>query len=148
MFGRKKEVEATETSDLEIPRSSGVRPKVSRVRKEKEKSKPWGRNERLLVLVPLLFTVVAAALLAISARSWKLPGLPRISLPVLSSEKKIVIEKKSEKNHLEEIRNIFLQKTNTLSGVWGLYFYSFEDDYSIATAEDEKIGRASCRERV
>lgn len=79
-----------------LPKDDKV-PTGQRKRKRKEPQKPWGRKERLFVLIVLLLTVGASAILALSSYEWKLPGFPRIkiSLPTFSffGEETIVIER-------------------------------------------------------
>ncbi|MGB6838855.1 MAG: hypothetical protein WBE27_01055, partial [Microgenomates group bacterium] len=48
-------------------------------RKKRKKYESWGKKERYLVFYILLVTIILSAVLALSARSWKLPGFPRIS---------------------------------------------------------------------
>src|SRR3989304_7306731 len=72
-------------------------------KKRKEPPKPWGRTERIIVLVFILLTILIPGVLAASARNWKLPGLPTIPLPKLSFDRgPIVIEgDDSDKNKTE-----------------------------------------------
>ena len=80
----------------------------------------------LFVLIVLLLTVGTSAILAMSSRSWKLPGLPRFKIPTVRipflQEETIVIEgrKKDYEQSLKVIES-FKEKTESLSGVYGLY---------------------------
>ena len=123
-------------------------------KKRKEPPKPWGKKERLLVFFILIFTAGASGVLALSARSWKLPGLPRIkiSLPSFSffGEEKIVIEADPAKRGLrkeieksEEVVAAFKEKTKNLSGVYGLYVSDLESGFSYGVNELETYEPAS-----
>src|SRR3972149_7124737 len=47
-------------------------------KKRKEPPKPWGKKERIIVLSTLLITIATSAVLALSARDFNLPNLPRL----------------------------------------------------------------------
>lgn len=114
-------------------------------RKKKKAPKPWGKKERYLVFYVLLTTIILSALLAASARNWKLPGLPRISLP--SFEGTIVIEgnkeSQKEREKSEEIIREFKKKTRELSGVYGLYVIRLKTGTSYGVSEKEIFEPAS-----
>src|SRR3989344_1056738 len=120
-----------------------------KAKKRKEPQKPWGRRERVLVLALLVLTSGASFILALSAREWKLPGLPRLTLPSLGifKESTIVIEgDKSYKEELEKskiVENAFYDLTNNQSGVYGLYFYDLTSDFSFGINESETFEAAS-----
>lgn len=105
-------------------------------RKRKEPKKPWGKSERLLVLFFILVTAGASAFLAFSARSWKLPGIPRIKMPSFITppflqEETIVIEgKKKDQEKANRVKAEFRSRVDMLSGVWGLYVVRFDDGFS------------------
>jgi hypothetical protein len=69
-------------------------------RKRKEPPKPWGKKERLLVLIFLLVTVVVSAVLALSATSRSFSGFhinlskPDFSFLNIFKEETIEIRKK------------------------------------------------------
>lgn len=124
-----------------------LNPKDRKMRKEPPK--PWGKKERLWVLIVLIFTIIASGVLAFSARGWKLPGLPRIKLPSLDffKEETIVIEKDKgrvkDKEESEKIINQFREKTRNLSGVYGLYVVNLDNGFSYGVYEDEEFEPAS-----
>ncbi len=113
-------------------------------RRKKKDPGPWGKKERSLVFYVLFATILASAILAFSARSWKLPGLPRISLPSFWSGT-IVIEK--DKAELDEaaIETIssFKEKTKSLSGVYGFYVIRLSSGFSYGVNEGDIFEPAS-----
>src|ERR1035437_3760355 len=69
LFGKKKEVEVEEEFDEE---TNFTRRKIRDLnpenkKKRKEPPKPWGKKERVTVLIILLVTVIISAILAIGA---------------------------------------------------------------------------------
>ena len=118
-------------------------PKTSS-RKKKKDFGPWGKKERSLVFYVLLATILVSTILAFSARSWKLPGLPRISIPSFWSGT-IVIEK--DKTELDEatIETItsFKEKTKNLSGVYGFYVIRLDSGFSYGVNENDIFEPAS-----
>src|SRR3990167_8860685 len=61
--------------------------KENKEKKKKFEIKPWGRKERYVVFGVFVSTVLASAVLGMSARQWKLPNMPRFTLPeILPSE--------------------------------------------------------------
>ncbi len=120
-------------------------PKEKTKPRRKKGPEPWGKKERYLVLYVLLTTIILSALLAASARNWKLPGLPRISLP--SFEGTIIIEgnkeSKEEREKSEKIISEFKKKTKELSGVYGLYVIRLKNGTSYGVSEKEIFEPAS-----
>lgn len=113
-------------------------------KKRKEPIKPWGKTERIIVLTFLLLTVFIPAALAASARNWKLPGLPRISLPKFSGEETIIIEgDNSSKKKSEEATKYFEDKTRNLSGVYALYVVRLGSGSSYGLNQTEVMQAAS-----
>lgn len=116
--------------------------------KRREPKKPWGRKERIFVLIILVATTSTSLFLALSSYSWKIPGIPRISLSRLSLPffgKEIIVlqgEQKKE-NKSEKIINAFKQKTKNLSGVYGLYVLDLEKGFAFGVNEDETFPAAS-----
>lgn len=114
-------------------------------RKKKKGPEPWGQKERYLVFYVFLTTIILSALLAASARNWKLPGLPRISLP--SFEGTIIIEgnkeSKEEKEKSEKVISEFKKETRELSGVYGLYVIRLKNGTSYGVLEKEIFEPAS-----
>lgn len=118
---------------------------------KKEPPKPWGKRERILVAGTFLFTVLSSAFLAMYARSWKLPNLPRIVLGDINflSNEKIVLEadgqtqKSQALERSKKITTEFTEITNSASGVWGLYVYDIKNDFSFGVNQDEEFQAAS-----
>lgn len=115
-------------------------------RKRKEPQKPWGKPERLLVLSVLLTTVFLSAALGLFARDFKLPGLPRLTLPSFNffEGETIVIEgnkanEEKSKKIIEEFKNV----TKELSGVYGLYVVRLNGKGSYGIFDKEKFEAAS-----
>ena len=120
-------------------------------RRRKEPPKPWGKKERYLVLAILVLTVGTSAALGLSARAWKLPGLPRLQIPKItlpfSGEETILIEGDKERirdrEKSEEIIKTFKEKTKSLTGVYGLYVVNLENGFSYGVNEREIFEPAS-----
>ena len=120
-------------------------------RKKKEPPKVWTKKDRYLVFYVLAFTVIMSSLLALSAREWKLPGLPRLILPKISIFKTetIVFEKENkpasreEKESADEIIKEFNEKVKNASGVYGLYIIDLETGYSYGIRQNEVFQAAS-----
>src|SRR3989344_9679413 len=53
-------------------------------KRRKEPPKPWGKTERLIVLLVIVTTILLSAIASFSSRDWKLPGIPRITFSVPS----------------------------------------------------------------
>jgi beta-lactamase class A len=123
-------------------------PSEKKTNPKKKRIEPWSKKERYLVLYVLLITVILSLLLAASARSWKLPGLPRISfsgLKKIFEGETIIIEKASEQdqNRAKEVIEKFKEKTKDLSGVYGLYVVDLETGFSYGVLETETFQAAS-----
>jgi beta-lactamase class A len=119
-------------------------------KKRKEPKKPWGKKERFFVGFILALMVGASAILALSARSWKFPGLPRLKVPKFSipflAEETIILEGDSKpqgKQKAEKVISEFEARTKNLSGVYGLYVVDLEDGFSYGVNERETIQAAS-----
>jgi hypothetical protein len=110
LFGKKKDEDFEDEEGLMSDDNRGTR-KLTRKskdlqvevkkKKKKEPPKPWGKNERLLVLVVLLATAVFAAVLAVSARGEgfiKVPNfdfrMPDFDSLNIFKEETIIIERK------------------------------------------------------
>ena len=113
-------------------------------RRKKKDPGPWGKKERYLVFYVLFATILASTILAFSARSWKMPGLPRISFPSFGSGT-IVIEK--DKAELDETAretiSSFKEKTKNLSGVYGFYVIRLNSGFSYGVNESDIFEPAS-----
>ena len=114
-------------------------------KKRKEPPKPWGRPERLTVLVVILITVFTSVILSLSARNFKLPGLPRISLPSFNwGENTFYIEGDKEgREKTEKARNYFKDKTRNLSGLYAINVVRLLDGTSYGVNENEEMQAAS-----
>jgi len=154
IFKKKDEDEEYEYDDEELEeRKPNPRKfkdlKPENKKKRKEPVKPWGRRERLIVFYAFLATVVLAAGLAISARNWKLPGLPRISFPSfnLFKEETIVVGKKpasrEDQEKAKKAKEKFKEVTKDLSGLYSFLIIDLEKDISYGTAETNTMQAAS-----
>src|SRR5688572_12694049 len=100
LFGKKKkskeEEELDDDDDLEDEEESGDKRTLKRTplkkkdfkdlspenkKTRKEPIKPWGKKERFLVLSVMILTALISGIAALSARNYKLPGVPRIKFP-------------------------------------------------------------------
>ena len=152
IFQKKKE-EDYDYEDEEFEEHEERRPnprkfkdlKPENKKKRKEPPKPWGRPERITVLVVILITVLTSVILSLSARNFKLPGLPRISLPSFNwGESTIVIEgNKQSREKSEKGKNLFNNKIRRLSGVYALYVVRLSDGTSYGVNEGEEMQAAS-----
>jgi beta-lactamase class A len=156
LFRKKKEEEVEDEYDdeEELPKKKTLKNKdfkdlKSENRKlRKEPKKPWGRKERIFVLLAILLTAGTSGILALSARSWKLPGLPRLEMPLLSiprwGEDVIIIEaNRVDKEKSEKVVQEFRKKTKELSGVYGLYVINLNSGFSYGVRETEIFQAAS-----
>jgi beta-lactamase class A len=120
-----------------------------------EPIKPWGKKERELVLFIFLATSLISAFLALSARAYKLPNMPRLSLPKGSflksffEGKTIVFEKeeKKEDRKMEQKKELIISRfkaeTAKFSGVYSLYVIDLDSGFSFGVNEDETFDAAS-----
>lgn len=150
LFNRKKEEVEEEELIEESPRKiRDLKPENKRTRKEP--SKPWGVKERLVVLITLLITVLSSGFLALSARNYKLPNLPKITLPSfkdmnLFKEQVIVVGNKGSKisqSKIENTKKLFKEATNEYSGIYAFYIYDLNGDYYYGINYQEKMQAAS-----
>ncbi|MFZ5933218.1 MAG: serine hydrolase [Patescibacteria group bacterium] len=114
-------------------------------KKRKELPKPWGRRERLLVLVVFLALVFLSLVLSLSSRNFKLPGLPRLRLPTFNwGSETIVIEgNKKERERVEAVKNSFNDLTRALSGLYSLYIIDLPTALVYGVSEKEVMQAAS-----
>ena len=154
--GRKRQDEEEDYEEVEEvvvkrrPKSESFRDlKPENRKRRKEPKKPWGRPERLFVLFAILLTTGGSGILALSARSWKLPGLPRISIPRLTlpsflDEETIIIEgRKKDQEKMTKAIEAFTSKTQKMSGIWGLYVIRLSNGFSYGVNEEEIFQAAS-----
>lgn len=153
IFGRKKETEYDEEEEvLEKFPVKDLKPENKKRRTEPPK--PWGKKERLIVLSFLLGTVLVSGALAAGSRNWKLPNLPRLSVPSLPrinlnffQGETITIGGKRLDPRLEEAKEKTLEefqdKTRSLSGTYAFYVVDLNKDYPFGENEEEVLTAAS-----
>lgn len=150
IFGYKKEEELEE--DTSPRKIKDLNPENRKRRKEPTRS--WGKKERFWILAILLVTVLISGFLALSARNYKLPGLPRISLPQINlgdlfDGETIIIGKKvtpSDRINQEKAERIiaaFKQKTGGFSGVYALSLIDLKSGFSFGVNATEEMTAAS-----
>src|SRR3972149_5099705 len=103
------EEEEFEERELSRKRIKDLKPEYRK--KRKELPKPWGRKERYLVLGTVLGSVIVSALLFVSARNWKLPGLPRISFPSFNQDAIVITANKEQESSARQTASLFREKT-------------------------------------
>jgi hypothetical protein len=152
IFGRKKakeEEELKKQEELEAARKPARRKfrdlNPDAATRRKAPPKPWGKKERLWVLGVFLFMAITAGVLAASARSWKLPGMPKLSLPNLSLEETYVIEKPqvSKTKNYDELKARIEDAIRDLSGIYGVYAWDIENKTGLGINEAEIMQAAS-----
>ena len=154
IFRKRKKADEYEDDNGEekIPQKRRIRDlKPENRKRRKELPKPWGKKERYLVLAILVLTIGTSAVLGLSSRAWKLPGLPRLQIPQItlpfSGEETIFIEGDKERirdrEKSEGIIKLFKEKTNNLTGVYGLYIVNLESGFSYGVNEKEIFEMAS-----
>lgn len=153
VFGRKSEDEEyDEEYEVEERRPRKIRDLNPRnKRKRKEPPKPWGKKERLIVLVILLVSVVTSSTLAVSARDFKLPGFPRFSLDLKDLKfnffkgRTIIIGggTPEQVQSADEIVAKFESVTKKLSGTYALYVIDLNTSYSFGIDEEKVMQAAS-----
>jgi beta-lactamase class A len=112
-------------------------------RKKKGEIIPWSKKERTFVLGVLAATVIASGILALSARSWKLPNTPRIKLPSFEGETIVLRGNRENEKKAQEAISLFKNKVRPLSGVYGLYVLRLDDASAYGVNEDEVFEAAS-----
>ncbi len=155
LFGKKKEEDYEDEDELEtkeLKRPKRIRDLNPENRKKrKEPPKPWGKRERLAVLLTFLATVITAGMMSASARAWKLPNLPRIKAPDFSNfflfrEETIVVGNTSLSTNQEKIAKIkeaFRKETDGFSGIYAFYLYDLKGDYFYGENYQEIMQSAS-----
>ncbi|MDP3012858.1 MAG: serine hydrolase [Candidatus Subteraquimicrobiales bacterium] len=150
LFNRKREEDFDEDELIERPRKiRDLNPENRKTRKEL--IKPWGKTERLVVLIILLVTVLISGILALTARNFKLPNLPVLKIPDISSlnpfkEQVIIVGNKGSKISQEKIRNtkkLFKEATDNYSGIYAFYIYDLNGDYYYGLNHQEVMQAAS-----
>lgn len=123
-------------------------------KKRNEPPKPWGKKERLTVLITFLATVVIAGVLYLSSVSWKLPKMPRIELPdfsklnIFKPETIVIGPNKDNPNAaLEEKANeaisLFKETTSNLTGAYRLCVVDLDSGFSYGIDEKKTMEAAS-----
>lgn len=135
------EEEEFEERELSRKRIKDLKPEYRK--KRKELPKPWGRKERYLVLGTVLGSVVISALLFVSARNWKLPGLPRISFPSFNQDAIVITANKEQENSARQTASLFREKTDPFGGIYALYVIRLGDGYSYGVSESSRMQAAS-----
>ncbi|MFZ3301304.1 MAG: serine hydrolase [Microgenomates group bacterium] len=152
LFSRKKEeVEEVDELELETPKRKIRDLKPENKRARKEPIKPWGAKERIVVLAVLLVTVLTSGVLALTARNFKLPQLPRLKTSDISilnpfREQVVVVGNKGSKISQEKIENtkkLFKEATNDYSGLYAFYIYDINGDYYYGYNHQEIMQAAS-----
>lgn len=149
LFGKKKSVENVEKLD-----DKSLEPSKKTRSRKKEKPKPWGKRERILVFTVIVLTAGVSTVLSLSARAWKLPGLPRLAFPKMSvpffGEETIIITRRVEQSaqveqgkKAQKVTEEFKNKTKNLSGVYGLYVVNLDNGYFFGVNETETFQAAS-----
>ena len=90
-----------------------------------------------------LSTAIGSGVIAANARAWKLPNLPRLTMPQVLSDETIVIEGNGAKSLGDEIKNNFVISTNKLSGVYGFFVIRLADSSFFGVNEKEIFEAAS-----
>lgn len=143
---RKRKYEDENAKDVKGKKD--LKKNLRRRRKKKDYlPRPWEKKDRLLVLFFLLGSIVISSLLALSARGWKLPGLPRLDKINLSFLEGGVIElggRAAETSpEAKVIINSFKAETRKLSGIYGLYVVDLKNKESFGASESEVFQAAS-----
>lgn len=152
---KKKEAENEETKKEEKGENEEERTvKVKKIKdlnslnkkRRKEPIRAWNRFDRIILLIIILITCGWSLYFALSSRGWKLPDLPRISVPKINlfGNKTVVLESNSEeKKKAESITSEFKSITGDLTGIYGLYVIDLESGYSFWINQDKKFQAAS-----
>jgi len=146
IFRRKDQEEIDEEEEFEereLSRKKIKDLKPEYRKKRKELPKPWGRKERYLVLGTVLGSVVISALLFVSARNWKLPGLPRITLPSFNQDAIVITANKEQELSARQTASLFREKTDPFGGIYALYVIRLADGYSYGVSESSRMQAAS-----
>lgn len=154
IFGEKEE-EFEEDRDEELQKKFSSKKikdlNPQNIRKRKESLKPWGKKERYFVLAVFVVTLLTASFLALSSRSWKIPGFkisfdfPKFELlkqeTVVIGPNKNVIEEEKKKS--EEIISGFIEKTKDLTGIYAFYVVDLNSGQRFGYKEKRLMQAAS-----
>jgi len=111
--------------------------------KKNEEHKPWGKRERVLLLSVLGATMLASVVLALTARSWKLPGVPRVRFPEQVFEETFVLSGSQTSGENAEFITEFKNVTENLSGIYGFSATNLHTGEKFGLHEDEVFQAAS-----
>lgn len=159
-FGKNKEDEDEKEEFLEedLPRKKKFKDlKSEHKKKRKEPIKPWGKAERILVLVVLGITVSASAVLGAVSRGTV--HLPKITLPFFSSSLldnnksgisfngilggTFTFEKTSNDDCCQKAVMDFKSLTDDLSGDYGFYVVGLDNSKEYGLNESDSFTAAS-----
>ncbi len=123
-------------------------------KKRKEPPKPWGKKERLTILVILIVTILVPVILSLPARDFKLSGLPRLSIDLnnfslrnLFGEKTIEIGQpghfESNDENAKEAIDLFNHEVKPVSGLYGFYVVRLDNGSNYGVSDNEKFQGAS-----
>lgn len=149
LFGRNEEeddediLEEEEEEEKKPLKIKDLKPENKR--KRKEPPKPWGSKERYLVFGVFLITILIAAILAASARNWKLPNLPRFafSFPQFSSGTIVIEGAKKDRESADVAINNFKEVTTKFSGVYSLKVIRLDNNFEYGINNDQVLQAAS-----
>jgi len=110
IFRRGQKADASETGENDKKKA-----------KAKKEQTPWSKKERMLVFWALVLTAIPALFLGLSARRWKVGGLPSLKLPDISWEQTFIIE--GDMATQSELESQLTQITHAYSGIYGVYVY-------------------------
>lgn len=142
-FGQKREEEDSIQVVSKVDKIKDLAPRNKRNRKEIKK--PWGKFERGLVFVVFFLTFVTSGVLGLYSRNWKLPNLPRLSIPASGIGSQTIVLEKDDRTQQKSdlVKSRFVEATNKLSGVYGFYVYRLYDDTGYGIYERETFQAAS-----
>lgn len=154
IFGKNREEDFDEELEERVNRIPSKKfkdLKPENKKRRKEPVKPWGRRERIFILSTLAGTIFLSGVLALTARNFKLPGLPRLAIPELprlgwnffEGETIVIGQKKQEGENMKKIDEAFKEKTKNLSGVYALYVIRLSDGSTYGVNENEVMQAAS-----
>jgi beta-lactamase class A len=152
-FGKRKKKEEEEQEDEDQIKPRRRRPirdlSPENSRRRKTPPKPWGKKERIWILFVFATLAGSSAILAASARSWKLPNTPRLSTPKLSLEQTYVLENPNPRSTVKPSVGYdpLLQPLKTqiskLSGIYAFYIVDLESGQTFGMSENESLQAAS-----
>lgn len=150
MFGLgKKKKDEDELLDEDLPAKRKFKDlKSENKKRRKEPVKPWGRGERVLVLIVLAVTVGVSALLGATARgelnlSFGSLSLPRVLGESITFDQTFSFGKKQTADCCSQPVENFKSLTANLDGTYGFYVLRLSDGTHYGVNEDEAYKAAS-----